>query len=153
LLTALLELAPLARRVRRGWQAFGLGGMIAHATGHLARWYYEHWWYDDMLHLSLVLGASLLSLRTAQALDLFPRRHSTALRAGILTFGVALALAGAWEIFEFTMDEIQGTREQDDLRDTMRDMIDGTVGGVLAASWAAAHPKPSRPPRARAARA
>lgn len=132
------------RRLRAQVQAFALAAVGLHALGHLARLYYRFWIYDDLLHVFITLVAAVLGVRAAQALGVFPPRHSTRVRAGLLAVLVALAVAGAWEIFEFSMDRIQGTREQDDLADTMQDMIDGTVGGLLAAAWFARWPRPRK---------
>lgn len=126
--------------LRAAMQTFALFAQAAHALGHLARWYYTLRWYDDTLHIVLLFGAALLALRLAQAWDLFPARHATRVRAALLAIVLALALASVWEIFEFTMDTLQRTREQDDLTDTMLDMIDGALGGALAAAWAAWRP-------------
>ena len=63
-------------------------------------------------------------------------------RAVVVTIVAALALAGVWEIFEFSMDTLQSSREQDDLTDTMLDMIDGGMGGAAAAAWVAYRPRP-----------
>lgn len=137
-----LQLARLPAQLRAAVQIYALSAQAAHAAGHLARWYYTFWWYDDALHILAILGASILALRVAQALALFPARHATPARAALVTITVALALASVWEIFEFTMDDLQGTREQDDLVDTMRDMTDGALGGAIGAAYAVWRPRP-----------
>lgn len=139
---AAMQASPVRRSLRRQAQTFTLAAIAVHAIGHLARLYYDFWWYDDALHVFLVVFASLLAVRFAQEADLFPAKHSTPVRAAVLAVVAAMAIAGAWEVFEFTMDQIQGTREQDDLVDTMRDMIDGLLGGLLAAAWCFRHPRP-----------
>lgn len=136
-----LQLLRVPSGLRSLMQAFGLFAQAMHALGHLARWYYTFRWFDDALHVALLFAAALLALRLAQAWDLFPPRHATRLRSAVVVLVAALAIAGVWEIFEFTMDTLQGSREQDDLRDTMLDMIDGAMGGALAAAWAALRPR------------
>lgn len=134
---------PLPRRLKRATQIFFLGAIALHALGHLAGFYYAWRPFDDVLHTFITGVAAVLAMRHAQALGLFPSRHSRPLRAALLAGVLALAIAGAWEIFEYTMDSTQGTREQDDLADTMQDMIDGAIGGALAGAWAYARPKPA----------
>lgn len=129
-------------RLRDALQLYALVAQAAHAGGHLMRWYYDHRWYDDALHVSLVLGAAILLVRLAQAWNVFPASHATPLRCALVALVGSLAIAAAWEIFEFTADTLQSTREQDDLQDTMRDMVDGAVGGVAAAAYLARSPKP-----------
>lgn len=141
-----LQAARLPSLLREGAQAFALSAQAAHALGHLAGWYYSFAWYDDLLHVVLVFAAAVLALRAAQALGVFPPAFATPLRVALVALVAALAVANVWELFEFTMDEIQGTREQDDLRDTMRDMLDGALGGALAGAYAALRPL-GNPPR------
>lgn len=141
----LLSLLPLPRSLRAAMQAFALIAQALHSLGHLARWYYLHRWFDDALHVALLMFASVLALRIAQAWEVLPPRHATPARAALVVLISSIALAGTWEIFEFTMDTVQGTREQDDLTDTMLDMIDGVAGGALGAAWAARRPKPRWP--------
>ena len=44
-----------------------------------------------------------------------------------------IALAGCWEIWEFTGDRLFGfTSQNDSLIDTMMDIICGTLGGIIS---------------------
>jgi uncharacterized membrane protein YjdF len=44
----------------------------------------------------------------------------------------AVAMAGCWEIYEYTTDKILGLKSQNEsLEDTMRDIICGTLGAVV----------------------
>lgn len=138
-----LTAIPLPAGLRLDLQGYALVAQALHALGHLAGWYDTYRWFDDALHALLMLPAAVLALRLAQAWNVLPARHTTRLRAAIVALVASLALAGAWEIFEFTMDNVQGTREQDDLTDTMLDMMDGALGGVLAAGYAVHPPVPS----------
>lgn len=143
LLVAASIFTHLPARLRFEIQAASLAAIALHAGGHLFDYYADHWWYDELLHVVFPGIASVLLVRTAQALDLFPAAQSTGVRVAILTIIVALAVAAAWEIFEFLMDTYQRTREQDNLVDTMRDMIAGGLGGAIAAAWAAWYPRPA----------
>lgn len=135
LLAALVQRAPVSPRLRQRAQLFAAASIAAHAIGHLARIYYVAWWYDDLLHMVIPGVASVLAVRFAQELRLFPKRHSSRARAALLAALCAVAIAGLWEIFEFSADQLFDTREQDDLVDTMQDMIDGVTGGFFAALW------------------
>lgn len=143
-LAALAQRAPVSARLRQRSQLFVAASICAHALGHLARLYYLAWWYDDVLHMVIPGVASVLAVRISQELTLFPKRHSTRVRAAFLAALFAIAIAGLWEIFEFSADELLDTREQDDLRDTMQDMIDGLVGGFFAAVWSWKFPRERR---------
>lgn len=142
----------LPLRLARSVQLYALLAQAAHASGHLAGFYYSFRPFDDVLHVGLTGGAAVLGLRAAQAWRLFPVRHSTRVRAAVLAVVAGLAVAGAWEIFEYGSDEILGSREQDDLDDTMRDMIMGLGGAVLAAGWLAWRPRADGASAARGAR-
>lgn len=144
-LAALAQRAHLSARLRQRMQLFVAASIGVHALGHLARLYYLAWWYDDLLHMVIPGVASVLAVRISQELKLFPKRHSTRVRAAFLAALFAIAIAGLWEIFEFSADEILGTREQDDLRDTMQDMIDGLAGGFFAAIWCWRYPRERTP--------
>lgn len=113
-------------------QIFVLGAQLLHAGGHLLRLYYTIWFYDDLLHFGLVFIIGLLALEMARAKGFLFSFRMGAVRLGLLVWILAVAAAGLWEIFEFTMDVLMGTREQDNLDDTMIDMIDGLLGGALA---------------------
>lgn len=120
--------AGLARQV----QAFGLGAQALHAAGHLLGLYYSLPFYDDVLHFGLVLVIGLLIAEALRLPDGRSAKRPGPVVAGALVWVGATAAAGVWEIFEFAMDGLLGTREQDNLFDTMVDMVDGTLGGLVA---------------------
>lgn len=129
---------PVARA-----QALTLGAQVLHAGGHLFRLYYTLNWevgpimvgYDDVLHVFLPMAVGLVFLDFARSRKFLFTTRLGATRVSILIVIAAIAVAGFWEIFEFVTDQILGTREQDNLPDTMVDMIDGLVGGILAAVY------------------
>lgn len=125
-------------RLRAKARSLLLGAQALHAAGHLLGWYYRLRWYDDALHFALLLATGLLVFELVLASERDPRWASSAVKVFLLPVVVATAAAGAWEIFEFLADLASGTREQDDLADTMLDMIDGVVGGVVAGGIALA---------------
>lgn len=130
---------PVARA-----QALTLGAQALHAGGHLFGFYYMFnepvgnvmIGYDDLLHVFLPMAVGLVFLDFARSRRFLFTTRLGPTRVSILVVIVAVAVAGFWEIFEFTTDQILGTREQDNLPDTMVDMIDGLLGGLVAGFWA-----------------
>lgn len=60
-------------------------------------------------------------------------------------FLFTVAMAGMWEIYEFTVDHLFGLHSQNgSLTDTMMDMICGTLGAVVVAFYL--HNKARRKP-------
>lgn len=123
---------PLPPRVVALGMMLTLAAQVMHATGHLARIYYLVWWYDDLLHFGLVAALGLVIFVAARSRAfLFDWRLGPARVAALVWIG-AVAAAAVWEIFEFLMDVLLGTREQDNLVDTMVDMLDGAAGALVA---------------------
>ena len=135
LVTWLLGRAPLAPRILVLSRGFVLGAQVLHASGHLFRVYYLLPWYDDLLHAGLVALLGLLILAAARSRSFLFTWDLGATRVALLAWVGAVAAAGLWEVFEFLMDVLLGTREQDDLADTMMDVVDGTLGGAVAAAY------------------
>lgn len=117
-------------------QVLALGMQAAHSVGHLAQLYYLLPWYDDLLHASSTLGIGVLATLVLRRRDPAVSRHLGALGTAFVVFAAVVTAAALWEVFEYGMDSAFGTHEQDDLRDTMLDVVDGVVGGALAAGWA-----------------
>ena len=107
-----------------------LGGQALHAGGHILGLYHAFWWYDDLLHVGLTLA--LAALGTTYVLRCAPALRSRPWEVAAIAIVIATAAAGAWELFEYAADGIMGTREQDNLADTMQDLADGMLGGILA---------------------
>jgi len=125
-------LLPFRRRLVRRAQIFALGAQVLHAGGHLFRLYYLFPVYDDVLHFGLAFLLGLLAFDFARSRRFVFNWRLGPARVAILVWIASTALAGLWEIFEFSADVLAATREQDDLTDTMVDMIDGTLGGAAA---------------------
>lgn len=149
-----LRWIPMPEPVLAQARAAALGAQGLHATGHLASLYHVLPWYDDVLHVGVVLLATRILLAWMRRAPDLARRLAS--RTTLLLVGVTIATAigGAWEVFEYVSDVASGTREQDNLADTMQDMIDDMIGGlgaalVLSASLnrPGAHDRPARAPR------
>lgn len=60
----------------------------------------------------------------------------------IFTFIFVVAVAGAWEVWEFSTDQLFGlTAQNNDLHDTMWDIICASIGGVIPCYFAALYEK------------
>ena len=123
---------------------FGLLLAIAcHVVGHALGWYQNFAWYDTLLHFSVPLVAVLILYALSQSTGwIWDWRKVTPLEVGIYLFAMSVALGTLWEILEFGMDQLFGTREQDSLYDTMIDLIMDVAGalvGSIAAGWATAY--------------
>lgn len=130
-LVASISLMRLPMRVARHAQVFGLAAQALHATGHLAGWYYAFRPYDDVLHAFLTGWLGIVSFEAARSWRVIPAGQVTPLRQALIVLFAGIALAGVWEIFEYAADNALRTREQDDLADTMEDMIAGAVGSLV----------------------
>lgn len=117
---------------------------VATYTGNRYNAYKTFFWYDIVLHFS----SGILISMTASELFFPEGKHNEKLSFILFfSFIFALAAAGAWEITEFFFDIITGNDVQRNLtvereifgapwqnpgiRDTMNDMINGTVGGFI----------------------
>jgi len=103
------------------------------------------WWFDIALHLS---SGVMLSLLAGDIFFPLSRKHANPLWFELFfMFVFAVASAGFWEILEFSFDCVTGLDVQRNLIrdrefistvwqnngiiDTMNDMINGTVGGLV----------------------
>lgn len=89
--------------------------------------------WDKVVHADsgvLVAVAGVVLVRSREA--------SVRPAAALLVQASAMAVAAAWEIAEYTSDQLFGTQAQHGNGDTMTDIIAGTAGAavVLVATWA-----------------
>jgi uncharacterized membrane protein YjdF len=114
--------------------------------GEVRSYYERFWWWDLALHTSsgLLLGLFgfllVYVLNENERVDVHMRPRFVALFAILF----AVATGAVWEVFEFSMDRIVGTRMQkpmfgdpSGLTDTMWDLIVDTLGAVAigALGW------------------
>lgn len=112
--------------------------------GEVHSYYDKIWWWDIALHASSgllmgILGFLLVYVLNASekiAFSMTPRF------VAFFAFMFAVAVGALWEIFEFAMDSVFGTRMQkamlDDpsgLTDTMWDMIVNTIGAAFISTF------------------
>lgn len=93
--------------------------------------------FDDFLHLTsgiwIGCGAWILMglLVGKTIIDQLPKFF-----IGLYIILFALAIAGAWELLEFAGDKLfHFTAQGRDPDDTMFDMIDGLIGGIIASTF------------------
>ncbi len=91
--------------------------------------------FDDFLHVSsgLWLGYAALILTRQIIGEELTHKLPKAFLAGIMVI-FALGSAGAWELLEFAGDQLfHFTAQGRDHNDTMFDMMDGLIGGIISA--------------------
>lgn len=133
-------LVPTRRpRTLKAAEAAVLAAVALHVMGHAFGLYAAFAWYDTALHFAIPLAMVLVLYALSQATDwIWSWTTVSPVEVAIYVFSMAVTLSVLWEIAEFGMDTIFRTKEQDDLRDTMVDLIAdvaGAVLGALAAGW------------------
>lgn len=96
--------------------------------------FYSIPYYDKVLHLFSGFLISLIGY--ILFLELFnekARKESNNYASAIFVSLFSTAVAGAWEIWEFSTDLLFGLSAQNGLVDTMVDIISGTLVGVITA--------------------
>ncbi|MEG2539386.1 MAG: hypothetical protein RSA01_07300 [Clostridium sp.] len=88
--------------------------------------------WDDILHLSSGFIITLFGFLIVEKID---RNNSILYNKTFICFYLiifSIATAGVWEIYEFTTDFLFNLQSQGgSLTDTMIDIINGTVGGIV----------------------
>lgn len=130
--SALFQLVPSREpRVLRASEAASLAGFVMHVSGHAFGLYAAFAWYDKTLHVLIPFAVVLVLHGLSRATPwIWDWSRVTALQAGVFLFSMTLTVATLWEIFEFGMDSVFGTEEQNGLADTMWDLVMGAVGAL-----------------------
>lgn len=107
--------------------------------GEVRSYYERFWWWDVALHTSSGLLLGILGFLLVFLLN-EDERTAIQMRPGfvaLFAFAFALTVGTLWEIFEFAMDRIAGTRMQkpmlgdpSGLTDTMWDLIVDALGAL-----------------------
>ena len=106
-------------------------GLLASAASSLFDLYSKIWWFDEVLHLELVLALTLLAgLYGYGAVLTGAREHGLLLVLAIA--GVGMALGALWEIWEWAYDQFVRPNAILGKTDTIVDLIMGTVGALAA---------------------
>ena len=108
--------------------------------GEIRGFYERFWWWDLLLHATSGLLLGILGFLLVYVLN-ESERIALAMKPGfvaLFAFLFAVAFGGLWEIFEFAMDQIFGTRMQKEmlgdpsgLTDTMWDLIVDSCGALV----------------------
>lgn len=95
--------------------------------------FYAIEYYDKFLHFtSGILIGFLGIIFYIEIFDYHNNKKTRYSAVTIFTFIFAVAVAGLWEIWEFTTDQLFNlTAQNNDLHDTMWDIICGTTGGSI----------------------
>ncbi|MGL5417209.1 MAG: hypothetical protein ACRDAU_16195 [Clostridium sp.] len=88
--------------------------------------------YDKFLHLTsgIILGFIALAFYMYM-FDIKEKKDINCTKLIIFTIMFLVAVAGLWEVWEFTTDSLFNLTAQNGLDDTMWDIILGTLGGVV----------------------
>lgn len=121
-------------RTLKAAEATVLGAFAMHVGGHAFGLYARFEWYDSALHFAVPLATVFMLFALSQATDwIWNWKRVSPLEVGIYLFSMTVALSACWEIMEFGMDQIAGTREQDNNFDTMIDLIADVMGAAIGA--------------------
>jgi hypothetical protein len=113
--------------------------------GEALRFYDRFSYYDILVHVLVpLLGAPVVYIALAR-LDTLPdpsdargsRRHLAGIF--VVTLALGLAIGAAWEVLEWTSDEVLGSEltggEGDTIGDLVADTVGAICGGVLLVVW------------------
>lgn len=108
--------------------------------GEIHSYYDRIWWWDIALHTSSGLLLGILGFLLVYVLNESAQidMRLKPLFVALFAFLFAVAIGAMWEIFEFSMDQLFGTRmqkpmlgDESGLTDTMWDLIVDTLGGAV----------------------
>lgn len=115
-----------------------------HIAGYVQGWYFTLYpYYDKIAHLISGISIALIGFLGVIFLDRYWRMNLTPLFVAGFTVIFGLALGAVWEMYEFLVDQFFGGTfgppMQNDLGDTMLDMIFVLIGSVAVAMVAIAY--------------
>jgi hypothetical protein len=109
---------------------------LAMFLGKVCGFYKRFYYWDKFLHLAsgmiLACIGYLIFYKFTRKID---RKKLSPLLGVLFSLFFSISMAGVWEIYEFTTDQIFGLDSQKySLIDTMGDIIAGTIGGIIITS-------------------
>lgn len=106
---------------------------VSLVAGECFNLYARFLWWDELLHFTSGLVVGYIALLALHIDDARKKAVSGPWFAAIFVFSLVLTSALVWEIFEFAVDQLAHGHMQYGLVDTMDDMIDASVGGLIMA--------------------
>lgn len=97
--------------------------------GQLLNYYLKTHWFDNSLHLFGSFSFSLLFYNILS--NIYEKIESKYFRV-ICIASIGITLGVMFEILEFALDILTGSKNQDSLWDTNLDLIFNSVGAILA---------------------
>lgn len=136
--SVLFAFVPTRRpRTLKAAEAGTLLAVVMHVVGHAFGVYARFSWYDTVLHIVEPLATVLILFALSQATDwIWNWKGVTPFEVAIYCFSMAVTIVALWECLEFGTDQLLGTKEQDDLVDTMVDISGGVAGALVGATLA-----------------
>ncbi|MGB4984609.1 MAG: hypothetical protein WBO70_02405 [Erysipelotrichaceae bacterium] len=100
--------------------------------GMILNYYMKFWWWDIFLHANSGVFIAYFGYYFYDVMCNKFNQSINRFMAHIFVLLFVFALAGLWEIYEFTVDSFFGLNSQlGSLSDTMSDMIYGSIGGII----------------------
>ncbi len=87
--------------------------------------------YDKILHFASGFLIGIFGFALYVFLFGIKNKNAKSIAVVIFTITFSIASAGAWEIWEFTTDQLFGLMAQNGLHDTMYDIILGSLSGII----------------------
>lgn len=115
--------------------------------GESLDFYQKYWVWDKILHLYGGAVTALLAFVIVYTLHYTKKVDLSIPFIGFFTVIFAMAVGAFWEIGEFSVDVLFAKSTQKGLVDTMWDLINDLIGGVLAAGLGMLYVRYSNPDR------
>ena len=101
--------------------------------GEALLFYEKFWMWDKIMHLFSTAVISMLAFMIVYTLHFTRRLRLTIPLVGFFTITFAIFVGACWEILEFIVDHLFDTSAQKGLSDTMWDLINDFIAGVVVA--------------------
>lgn len=111
--------------------------------GELRNYYATYWWWDVLLHLASGMAFGIMGFLILYILYKVEKIKTSPKVVAMFSFAFALAIGVLWEIVEFTIYQTLGSISNHSymqtvvngcgLVDTMKDLIDDSIGGLFSA--------------------
>lgn len=113
--------------------------------GEGLEFYNKYWIWDKLLHVYGTAVIAILAFVTVYSLHYTKKLRLTLPLIILITFTFAMTMGALWEIGEFGVDQLFGKNAQKGLDDTMFDLINDLLGGLIVACIGALYVRYSKP--------